>query len=135
MAGFGVGPYGLMPFGTVTEPYDEQLPTNISSSRRIDFTTGRYELDDASGGFDHMDDVYQRIGLLLAYATPKPGLIGESFEAERELQIREALRPLTHSRPQLIRITSIVTTTSGGSSQTAVRFKKFGTETEQVLEV
>src|SRR3990172_5916963 len=103
MAGFGVGPYGLMPFGTVTEAYEEQLPTNISSSRRIDFTTGRYELDDASGGFDHMDDVYQRIGLLLAYAATKPGLIGESFEAKREQHIRNALHPLTNSKPPLIR--------------------------------
>lgn len=112
---FGTGPYG--PGTPPASPYSPSLV----SSRKIDFKLGRYVIT-AEGNFDGMPDVHQRAVLLLAFGVREPDLMGPSFEAALHASIREALRPLTDSKPPAAVIRRIEVSTSAGTSYRLIEF-------------
>lgn len=111
---------GSGPYGPGTPPSDT-AKVALASSRKIDFRTGRYVLD-ADGNFEEMPDLHQRVGLLIAYGVKEPERIGPSFAAEVAAQIRNALRPLTDTRPPQARIKRIEVSTVPGNSYRLVEF-------------
>lgn len=123
MNGFGLVPFGVgAPFGGVPGPVVPPEPgVSLPSSRLIDFETGRYELD-TDGNYLGMPDLQQRVGLLLAYGVHEPDLVGPSFEAEMEAQIRDALRPLTDGPNPAAKIKLIQVSTAPGNSYRLVEF-------------
>lgn len=68
----GVGPFGVVTAGyAVPEAANAKPPTTLTSSRRIDFVTQRY-VTNSAGGFDGMDDIGQRVVLLVSGAVRVP---------------------------------------------------------------
>ncbi len=93
--GFGAGPFGGVPLGQTAAALPAEDPTTLTSSRAIDVTTQRYELDD-EGGFDAMDDVAQRVFLLLCFELgPTPKFIDSRFDGAVRNAVVRALRPVT----------------------------------------
>lgn len=116
MAGFGMMPFGVGPFGTT---YSEPLPTlraQIPSSRNID-AFGRFtQNDDAeAGGFDGMSDNMQRALVLLGLNQVLPDKFVADFATRTEADIRQALAPLSGA----VSIELITVTDNGKSLGTA----------------
>ena len=87
--GFGVGPFGLSPFGVPAPAYSVEPPMVLRSSRKVDLVTGTVETD-GDGNFVGMDDVGQR--MVLAIQTAKiPDLQGIAFDEEVQQEIRRVL--------------------------------------------
>lgn len=88
-SGFGLGGFGVTPFGI---PYDvpaEEPPIVLRSSRDVSLVRGGYVLD-GDGNFRGMDDVAQRV--LLAVRTAKiPDLQILGFDEEVRAEIRRSL--------------------------------------------
>lgn len=87
--GFGLGGFGVTPFGI---PYDdpaEEAPIVLVSSRDVSLVSGGYVLDD-DGNFAGMDDIAQRV--LLAVRTAKiPELQIVGFDEEVRAEVRRVL--------------------------------------------
>ncbi len=90
---YGTGPFGVDTLGIAAAEPEAEATGTIVTSRKIDFATGRYVLDD-NGNAESMPDLHQRVGLLLAYGVKEPDLIGDDFAGEMEKQIRAALSVL-----------------------------------------
>jgi hypothetical protein len=114
----GSGPYGA---GTPPSSESTEPAVALASSRKIDFRTGRYVLD-ANGNFEEMPDLHQRVGLLIAYGVKEPEILGPTFKAELEAQIRSALKPLTEARPPEAVIKRIEISTAAGNSYCLIAF-------------
>lgn len=87
--GFGTVPFGLSPFGIPPEPFAEERPTVLRSSRKVDFVTGTIRIDD-DGNPEGMDDVAQRVVLAVRQAVV-PELQTRSFDEEMQQEIRRVL--------------------------------------------
>ncbi len=84
--GFGVGPFGLSPFGVPAPPWGDETPTVLRSSRKVDLVRGKIVFD-GDGNAEGMDDVGQRVVLAVQRAVI-PDLQGISFDEEVQQEIR-----------------------------------------------
>jgi hypothetical protein len=87
--GYGVGPFGLSPFGVPAPPWEDEPPTVLHSSRKVDLVRGIVESDN-DGNPRGMDDVGQRVVLAVQRAKI-PELQGIAFDEEVQQEIRRAL--------------------------------------------
>ena len=88
-SGFGTVPFGLSPFGIPPEPFAEEGPTVLRSSRKIDLVRGIVSIDD-DGNSEGMDDIAQRV-LLAVRRVRVPELQTRSFDEEMQQEIRRVL--------------------------------------------
>lgn len=109
---FGVLQFGAGPFGSVLPAFGPgglppEAPASISSSRAINFQTRDYVLD-ARGGFAPMDDVAQRVMLLVSFAAPSRPMTLDPTSMRREQQrIRDALSPMSSGRTREIDVLTV----------------------------
>jgi hypothetical protein len=106
VSGFGSIKFGGVPFGAPALVVTASPANELSSSRGIDGTSDKYVLNDA-GGFVAMDDVAQRVQLLLAFGVRRPAMITPETKARLESDIRAALAVLTTGREPTIKIVSL----------------------------
>lgn len=132
--GLGQGPFGVSPLGTPAAALPAEDPTTLSSSRAIDVTTQRYVLDDA-GGFDAMDDVGQRIYLLLAFGLgPTPKLIDERFSGTMRAMVLRALEPVTVGADAQASIDDVVVVRPrGGTTRVLVAYTNLVTNSKRTV--
>jgi hypothetical protein len=91
-SGFGIGPFGLTPFGVEHEPFAASPTTVLVSSRTVNLVRGGYEFD-SDGNFLSMDDVGQRIVLSVHSAVlPETQTVG--FEEAARAEILRVLDPV-----------------------------------------
>jgi len=117
MAGFGLMPAGLGPFGlgTPAEAPEAIEPTN--GSRYINPATRDYEVDAVTGQFSQMPPTRQRVLLALTtrrdtsglpgFGLKMPARMGDTFEAEARAAVQLALRHMTELERSL-RVNAIV---------------------------
>lgn len=89
----GTGPFGVIAMGIEPAATADLVPAKLSSSRKLDFATGRYIVD-ADGGIEGMDDVGQRVSLVVAYAAQTqqlPTNLDARFDGELRSRIRADL--------------------------------------------
>lgn len=109
--------------------------STLTSSRKIDFVQRRYVTDD-DGGFEAMDDVAQRVLLLVCFSVTPQKFISTQALAAAAQDIRDALKPLTTGPEPEIEIAEVVAErTSAGSTRHAVSFRVLRTGTQQTVEV
>lgn len=89
MLGFGTTPFGLYPFGIPPEEFEDEGPTVLHSSRKLDLATGTIELDD-DGNPEGMDDVAQRVVLAVRQAIV-PEIQTRAFDEEMQQEVRRVL--------------------------------------------
>lgn len=110
------------------------LRPEAGSSRELD-PTGRFVVDPTTGGFSRMDDVAQRVTLLLAFNVPEFG--GFSTDAARatwRARAFKALEPLTRSKPPVIRDLRIVVESDGpGRNEATVTYIVVSTGQEDTV--
>lgn len=88
-SGYGLGGFGVCPFGVPYPAPAEEPRVVLRSSRDVDMIRGGYAVD-ADGNFVGMDDVAQRV--LLAVRTAKiPELQILGFDEEARAEIRRVL--------------------------------------------
>lgn len=79
----------------------------VHSSRKINFTTKQYEIDDATGGFLEMPSVAQRVAMLISFNVKDSKFVtGPDNQATKDAII-EALKVLTEAEPPAIKLTSV----------------------------
>lgn len=118
---FGTGPYGLGSLGVALPLPDEEAATTLVTSRKIDFVNGLF-VGDGEGNPDGMNDIHQRIGILLSQAK-WPGTIGNDFAASVEAEIRYRLQPLLQPPTPDITIMAVVVETRVNSGRIRVDFQ------------
>lgn len=109
---FGLGAYGLGPFGLPLIPPTQTTRAALSSSRAID-TYGHYVVAD-DGGFEPMDDTAQRVILLINFNVKPPKIITPAALSAQEAAIRNALKPLTAGKSPAIKNLQIEVVDKGG---------------------
>ncbi len=105
MAGFGLMPAGLGPFGLGTPAQGAEPPSGPAGSRYLNPITRDYQVDEETGQFAQMPAVRQRvliIVLTLKNSSAVKGLgvrlpprMDETFESAVKAEITLALRQLT----------------------------------------
>ncbi len=110
---YGTGPYGAAQFGGVIPTTNPEGTASLSSSRGYDGITRRYIIA-ADGGFEPMDDIAQRVLLLIAFGVPAQKIITPQENAGTAAAIRRVLEPLTKGSRPTIRITELVVADKGG---------------------
>lgn len=120
------GPYST--FASLTAP----TTTKITGSRKVDFTTGRYELD-SSGNHKGMDPTAQRVVLAVSFAAPIDGSIDDEQALEqRRKAVFTVLEPL--EREGAIRVESVtIERTAGGELEERIRYRNLLNEQESTL--
>jgi hypothetical protein len=129
---FGSGPYG----GPLPVPASENPRPLVSSRSLIAGARGDvYELD-GEGGDVGMDDVAQRVRLLLAFeAGPRAPNTTPRELAARAGRLRAALAPLSSGPAPAIVIEDVkVERTSAGHVRESVTFRRTDTNTRQTVE-
>jgi len=135
MSGFGTGPYGLGPFGKAVLPPEEPKPKILHSSREINGVTRRYVLD-SDGNFEGMDDIAQRVLLLVSYADTEFKFITDRDNETSRQRIEAALSVLTSGKTPAIRIEAIeFTNPSYGLLQKRITYTNLRTNTQQTVEL
>lgn len=139
--GFGLGPFGLSPFGAPAPPWEDEPPIVLHSSRRIDLTDGSIAYD-ADGNPLGMDDIGQRMVLAVRRAV-LPELQGIAFDEEIQQEIRRVLAEaalisgepadVTLHRPNSTRPIVVERTPNGCNVTIFYRNNIVGTETSIVL--
>lgn len=136
---FGVLQFGAGPFGSVVPTFGPgglpaEQPANLSSSRAIDWQRGDYVLD-ARGGYEPMDDVAQRVMMLVAFAAPKrPAIIDGPAMSREKARIREALSPLSNGRDRAIEVLAVdVTNPEPGVMRRSVTYRSLLTGTTNTV--
>lgn len=127
-----------MPYAQGVYTSFDMLPaperSELSSSRKIDFPTGDYVLDDL-GGFKAMDDTDQRVVLLVAFAVKPEKFITPQTINSRKDAIRKALDVLTSSRNPVIKNVDVtVKEISPGRLSTEVSFHNVKTGTKSTVQ-
>lgn len=124
------GAYDLLP--NLPSPARSKL----SSSRKIDFATGTYVVDE-NGGFESMSSTAQRVVLLVSYAGGKPSAYITPQDLARTTdRIRKALRVMTDGPSPAIEVTSIdVSRTAPGRTRTFVEFRDLTTGLSQTVQL
>ena len=87
--GFGTVPFGLSPFGIPPEPFADEGPTVLSSSRKLDLVTG-VVTNDSDGNPEGMDDIAQRVMLAVQQAKVPP-IQTSAFDEQMQQAIRQVL--------------------------------------------
>lgn len=98
---YSQGPYQL--FTTLPVP---PRPA-ISSARKINFTTKRYEVNENTGGFKRMPPTAQRVLLLICFEVEDSLFITPQGQSKVKLEIEKALSVLTDVASPLIQIRRI----------------------------
>lgn len=130
---YGTGPYGTAPFGGVVPTNNPEGIAALSSSRGYDGVTRRYVIA-TDGGFAPMDDVAQRVLLLLAFGVPAQRIITPQDNAASAANIRRALEPLTRGSQPTIRIVELVVTDGGGGRLSrSLTYKNLLAGTQQTI--
>jgi hypothetical protein len=113
---FSPGPYALS-----APPAERPI---LRTSRSIDFTTKRYEVDTA-GNFVAMPSTAQRVMLLASFAGGEdPDVITPQTMLERANRIRAALRVLTDgTRPAIADLTVDTVRHASGTTRTTVNYR------------
>lgn len=130
---YGSGPFGTSAFGGAVEELPDQVVGELPSSDKIDFVTMRYVQDADTGERVGMDDVAQRVILLTCFEIgPMPEFIDQNTDVVLTRRVRDALSPLTTSKPPVIRIEgATLTSTRAGSRDIAVTYTKLASGTRQ----
>jgi hypothetical protein len=127
---FGQGPFGVVTLGIAPAEVSTVPPTTLTSSRKVDFATGRYVQDEA-GGFAGMDDVVQRVTLLVAGAISRlPATVDRRTLAAVKDAVRVALAPVVDDGSARIDDVSIVQPRAGAVAA-SVTFTNLLTGTKQ----
>jgi hypothetical protein len=136
-SGFGTVPFGLAPFGIPPEPFDEEGPTILVSSRQLDLVQGNVDIDD-DGNPEGMDDIAQRV-ILAVQSVVVPQIRTRAFDEEMQQEVRRVLAEaeLTiGSAPSIDlvradgqRAVQIFTTPNGANISVSYRNNLTGTET------
>ncbi len=87
--GFGTVPFGLSTFGIPPDDPEEEGPTVLNSSRKLDLVRGIVNIDD-DGNPEGMDDIAQRVILAVRQAKV-PEIQTRSFDEEMQQEIRRVL--------------------------------------------
>lgn len=87
--GFGTVPFGLSSFGIPPDEYEDEGPTLLRSSRKLDLVQGIVVVDD-DGNFDGMDDIGQRVVLAIRQCVV-PELQSRAFDEQMQQEIRRVL--------------------------------------------
>lgn len=129
--GYGQGPYGTTDGTPPSLP--AQVPTSLSSSRQIDGVTRRY-VQDTHGGFAAMDDVAQRVLLLVSFAELNATVITPQTLNDQANAIRAALVPLLDVKTPAISLIAVdVTRSASGTMTKAVTYKNLLTDTQTTI--
>jgi len=113
---FGSGPFGVVAFGIAPSTISSVTPTELTSSRKVDFATGRYVLDDG-GGFEGMDDTAQRVTIVVTAAAGKtPDVIDALLQRRTEAALRDALTPLVADGSIIIEAVQVERARAGAST-------------------
>jgi hypothetical protein len=105
MAGAGIAPAGMTPFGVGTPATGAEPPSGPAGSRYINPVTRDYQVDPTTGQFAQMPPVRQRVLLAVltarnssavpGFGTRLPPNMDESFESAVRAEITRALNQLT----------------------------------------
>lgn len=87
--GFGTVPFGLSPFGIPPDPFEEEGPTVLRSSRKLDLVRGTVVVD-SDGNPEGMDDIAQRVVLAVRLSVV-PEIQTRAFDEEMQQEIRRQL--------------------------------------------
>lgn len=146
MAGFGLTPMGLAPFGLGTPLAAPNAATGTWGSRFLDPLTKDWSLDPATGQYRQMPPVRQRVYFALAETFGSstvrrddglllPDKMGDGFERLQEAAVRQALRQLTDVE-RVIRLTLVLTNKlSSQRAHTLVQWVDLTTGEEDFLEL
>jgi hypothetical protein len=125
-------PMGTSPFGLGTPAAAAVPPDGPAGSRYLNPITRDYEVDSSTGQFKQMPGTRQRVLIALltvrnssgipGFGVRAPVRMGDSFEAEMQNAVRQALRHMSEIEKS-IRIDDIkVERGLGGRSRTTVSF-------------
>lgn len=127
---FGTGPWGTDGYGIPLPPPPGPNESSLTTSRAIDAATGRY-LCDAAGNFLPMDDVSQRVLLLVSFASVASPFITATALSDQKAAITKALEPLTKGTTPAIQILDLTLTDDGKDGVTrTLTFKNLLTGTK-----
>jgi len=120
--GFGIGPFGSLPYGLPAEDEAALSPAYNVSSRKID-NDGRFVVA-SDGGFEVMGDNAQRVLMATAFAARRSPLIDDQAQETTKQRIEEALAPLTDPKAPAIELLDVTVEDDGASTTfEGVRFK------------
>lgn len=102
---FGTGPYGIGSLGVALGLPLEEATRVLVTSRQIDFVNGTFQYD-VDGNPQGMNDIHQRIGILLSQAR-WPQNVGNDFTAAIEAEVRFRLAVLLQPPTPDITITGV----------------------------
>lgn len=131
----GSGPFGVITLGIEPAATADLVPTKLSSSRKLDFATGRY-IADADGGVEGMDDVGQRVSLVVAYAAQTqqlPTNLDARFDGQLRSRIRADLAEAGLIPNDIELITVEASRKRAGQAQLLVVFMNKRTNTRQTV--
>jgi len=121
-----------------TGPYTRfvQLPVparpTINSARNIDVTTGRYTLDNTTGGFEAMPPTVQRVIILASRAMLETKVSYNSIEMRNKLrlELNTALSVLTAKPDPAIRLDELLVMSEvAGTANVEIAFKDLTVDT------
>lgn len=127
----GVGPFGVVTAGyAVPEAANAKPPTTLTSSRRIDFVTQRY-VHNGAGGFEGMDDIGQRVVLLVSGAVRVPPKITPRAISSIQEAVRAALDNIVNVERAITLDQVDVVSERAGQLAARVTFTNLKTSTKQ----
>lgn len=127
----GVGPFGVVTAGyAVPEAVNAKPPTTLTSSRRIDFVTQRY-VTNSAGGFEGMDDIGQRVVLLVSGAVRVPPKITPRAISSIREAVRAALDNIVNVERAITLDQVDVVSERAGQLAARVTFTNLKTSTKQ----
>ena len=110
-------------------------PSTLTSSRKIDFESGRYVTTE-DGGFEAMDDIAQRACLLVCFGVKPQKFVTPQSLASTEQDIRLALQPMTAApAPEIEILTVTAERTAAGKTTHLVEFRVLATGTKTTVEI
>jgi hypothetical protein len=130
---FGTAPFGAAPFGIPSPPTSANTISTLSSSRLVDAKTRRYVVND-EGGFEAMDDVAQRVLMLVAFNVAIPKFVTPRDQQAQRQRILEALSPMTTGpEPQIDKVRVDVEDDGKQTSWIVVTYRNLLTKTMQTV--
>lgn len=89
--------YTKGPYAAFSSLPSEPRPI-VGASRAIDFATGSYVFDDATGGFESMPSIAQRACIAVALSVPRGGNITAPSREATRLAILNAIDSMVRAR-------------------------------------
>lgn len=130
MGSYGSGPYGYRAAADALPVEAAELPVVNASSRRLDGKTKLVSFDD-DGNAEAMDDVAQRVLLLVSYQLQMPPVVGRDFGPLLEQRIRKALAPLLARPAPAIQLHTVAVTRDASTTYVEVRYRNLLTNADQ----